>query len=319
MKKLISINTVITMILCTVFQSYANSEMNSICKIQLQSQSPLILEHEKIDYTTTSLNEIVYILHYFNSLEFIEEQVYPPSDGRSILVEMEYADGSNFYFSVYPNISCISKKSAHSISIPTQEYDRLRNVIYALKTDQILLPDKVTFEPSPWARECVEKAIEIGLVPPANQINYIGDITRLEVCQLVDNLLKNSGYADDSIEEDPFFDTSDESVVTLYQLGIIAGKSEAEFAPYDFITRAEYVKILANMYYHINGHEASSSQHVVYKDIDSIPDWAIDAVNTMSMCGIIKGNERGEFEPQRNVTKEEVIVTLLRMCQSSHH
>lgn len=315
MKKLI-LTMAITIVLFTVFPSYANSEMNSICKIQIQSQSPLILEHEKIDYTTTRLNEIVYIEHYFKSLEYIEEQVHPSSDGSSILIIKECTDGSKIYFSVYPDNRHISKKSAQIISIPMQEYDRFCDAINALKNNRILLPEKVTFAPSPWAKESIEKAVEIGLVPSVNQINYTGAITRLEVCHLTYNLLKNSGYRNCGTQGNPFLDTNDKDVETLYQLGIIDGKSKTEFAPYDFITRAEYAKILNNVYYQI-GHELSSSQNTIeYKDEESIPKWSIEAVKTMSMLGILKGNERGEFEPQRNATKEEVIITFLRMCQS---
>ena len=45
-----------------------------------------------------------------------------------------------------------------------------------------------------------------------------------------------------------FPDVNFSGVDWLYNLGIIDGKTETEFCPYDLITREEAAKILANLY-----------------------------------------------------------------------
>lgn len=318
MRKLLMI--LLTMVLCTVFGGHIVLEtsaatiipnQNDICTIRIQSQSPMVTEHETYNFSTTKFCEIVYITHFLNSLEAIESNVVIPSDGKSFLVGIEYVDGSNFSFSMYSRGISIDRNLGYNIS--TQNYIRFLDFIYALKTEKVVLPDDVTFEPSEWAKSDVEQAIKDDLVPKLNQINYTGKISRLEVCQLVDNYLKNSGYADNGVEENPFSDTSDGSIITLYRLKIIDGKSENLFYPYDLITREEFAKILANTYHHIKSETALDNNKNSYKDQDKISDWAIDSVNEMTSLGMFRGNEIEEFQPQNNITKEEVIVTLLRM------
>ena len=79
-------------------------------------------------------------------------------------------------------------------AVDRNEYNRLIDFIYALKIERLIIGnDEITFNPSEWARSDVDNAVNEGLVPKLNQINYIGKITRLEVCQLIDNLLNKQG------------------------------------------------------------------------------------------------------------------------------
>lgn len=319
MKKII---VVIPVILCILFGGYINIKANaneiisncsSICKIQLQSQSPLKSEHEKYDYTATSLNEIAYLVHYFHSFELSEGKVVTPSDGKSFFIIIDYADGSKDSFTMYPDGICINGTLEYKIL--TQEYSRLLDFIYALKTKQISLENDVSFDSSEWAETDVQKAINEGFVPKWNQINYKGAVSRLEVCQLLIHFLEKCSDISDSEESNPFSDTSDKSVIMLYHLKMLHGKAEHLFYPYDYMTREEFAKILSNVYDFVNNEPLLYDYSIVYEDQNEISDWAIDSVYKMTSVGLFNGNEKNEFEPQKNITKEEVILVLLRLSK----
>jgi hypothetical protein len=195
-------------------------------------------------------------------------------------------------------------------------YSRFASFINALKTKKIILDDEVTFEPSEWAKSDIDNAVERELVPKLNQINYKEKINRLEVCQLIDNLLDKQNVEKPESTKNPFSDTKDKSVISLYNHGIIDGKNESEFDPYGYVTREELSKILSNTYYLINPKAQSDNGTHEYADRDEISHWALNYVDDMYSLNIMIGNTENEFKPQDNVTKEELIITLLRIYDS---
>jgi hypothetical protein len=177
----------------------------------------------------------------------------------------------------------------------------------------------VSTEPSNWAKEYVDEAIMDGLIPEWNQIGYTNYIPRVEVCQLVDNLLTAKGI-DKKVPNDytylkeyPFEDTRDISVKELYAKNIIRGKSETEFAPCDYITREEFSVILVETYKQLSENDTLVSSALQYKDKTQISDWALGSVTNVTSLGLMKGDKNENFNPKGNITKEEVIVTLLQL------
>ena len=204
-------------------------------------------------------------------------------------------------------------------AVERKEYSRLLDFVYALKTGQVVLNNKVTFEPSEWAKPEIRKAIEDALVPKWNQISYTDNITRLEVCWLIDNYInvnKIQSHSDADANVNPqFTDTEDISVTFLWNNGIINGKSETLFCPYELLTREEFAEILSNTYHSIKSKATLDSNKIIYKDKDKISDWALESVSEMTSLGMFQGNENSKFEPQKNILKEEVILTLMRFSK----
>lgn len=285
---------------------------NDVTKVDVNAGGPSYLEHQKYNYTTSSKNEIAYILNYINNfnLEDDEKTLYA-NDVSSYSVKIYTIDGSikkcGFYSGRFYD------DSDKQYSIDRNEYNRFLDFIYALKTDKIVLDGEVTFEPSEWAKEDVNKAIECELVPKLNQINYTGKVNRLEVCQLIDSLLGKQSIAEPESTENPFSDTSDKSVTSLYSHGIIHGKTDNMFLPYDYITREEVAKILSNTYDLLNEKSQSSDSMHEYADQEEIADWALNYVNDMYALDIMIGNSDNEFKPKDNITKEELIIAMLRI------
>lgn len=262
----------------------------------------------------TSLNqEIKYIVHYLNSFSLTDDgKNYGGGDIPIVNISLIKKDGVD-------KIGFISGRFYDSgdkqYDVNPNEYSRFLDFIYALKTEKINLSDEVTSIASEWAKTDIEKAKENGLIPKWNQIGYTNNITRLEVCQLIDNYLhvnKVQSHTEAYINPQ-FTDTEDSSVTYLWDNGVINGKTETLFCPYDLITREEFAKILSNTYTFIKDEIVLDNNKILYKDQNKISDWAMESVNKMTSIGMFKGNENDEFEPQNSITKEEVIVTILRL------
>lgn len=285
---------------------------DNVIKVDINAGGPLYSDHQKYNYSTSSKNEIAYILNYINNFHLEDDGVILyANDVSSYVVKIYTKDGiiKECGFSAGRFYDDSDKQYA----IDIDECNRFLDFICALKTNKIILDDEVTFEPSEWANDDIKESVINGLVPELNQINYRGKINRLEVCQLVDNLLNMQGVVNSESTESPFSDTTDKSVINLYNYGIIDGRNDSEFAPYDYVTREELSKILSNTYYLMNPNVQSDNSTHEYADQEEISYWALNFVADMYSLNIMIGTLENEFKPHANVTKEELIITLLRI------
>ncbi|WP_418791052.1 S-layer homology domain-containing protein [Phosphitispora sp. TUW77] len=109
-----------------------------------------------------------------------------------------------------------------------------------------------------------------------------------------------------------------EEMTELIAMGIVQGYTETVYdrntgrylqvqtaQPYKKITRAEFAKIL---------YEALSFKPVDTKAAfnDRIPSWAENAVNSLYANGIVKGNPDGTFQADRQISRAEITVMLVR-------
>ena len=112
--------------------------------------------------------------------------------------------------------------------------------------------------PSDWAKEDVQNADELQVIPETVRNNYKQYITREQFCALVLNVLYSSDKVKNRLDKDlaanVFKDTDNASVNILYQNGIVTGKSECEFFPLDYISLEEAMTILGRIIekFHIN-------------------------------------------------------------------
>lgn len=292
----------------------SNAPESDVIRVDIDAGGPLYLDHQNYDYTTSSKNEITYILNYINSFTLEDDgRFLTANDVSSYSVKIYMMDGS----AKKCGFSCgrFYDDSDKQYAIAREDYQRFLDFIHALKTEKIVLEDEVTVAPSEWAKVDIETALDEGLLPARNQINYKGKINRLEVCQLIDNLLERQGVVESQSTENPFSDTTDTSVLRLYHHGMIHGKNDSEFYPYDFITREELARVLSNTYYFLNKEARSDNHNHEYADQAEISDWALGCINDMYSLKIMIGNSENEFKPHANVTKEELIITLLRICR----
>ncbi len=89
-----------------------------------------------------------------------------------------------------------------------------------------------------WASGYMDAAKEAGLITGSQDPD--AEITRLEFCQVTAKVLK----AETSLTKTPFTDTADESVLALYEKGIINGMTTTTFVPKGTLSRAQISKII---------------------------------------------------------------------------
>lgn len=110
----------------------------------------------------------------------------------------------------------------------------------------------------------------------------------------------------------PFTDISGvvwakDAITSLYNAGIISGKSSTEFAPNDNITREEFVKIALG----VIGISPSAGTSV-FGDVDSA-SWYAPYVNAAVSAGVISGYSENMFGVGDNITRQDVAVILNRI------
>jgi alpha-tubulin suppressor-like RCC1 family protein len=88
---------------------------------------------------------------------------------------------------------------------------------------------------------------------------------------------------------------------------IISGRGDGCFAPNDKITRAEFATILAKM----SEEDLSKFTQTNFKDVKA-DDWFIKPVAWASKRGIAKGGTDGKYNPQANISRQEMAAMLCR-------
>ncbi len=179
---------------------------------------------------------------------------------------------------------------------------------------------------SDWAKESVEKAFGLGFLDNEKEYEFQTDISRLDFCGLIFCLVAETPYfmswCEENIEEDqtelpsfierPFVDTEDVGVLFLHHIGIIAGKTETEFAPDDKLTRQEAATIIVRML-DVVSPMAATEMWYEYSDIKDISDWALNSVQIISNLGFMKGVGDNSFAPKDTYTTEQAVATVIRV------
>lgn len=116
-----------------------------------------------------------------------------------------------------------------------------------------------------------------------------------------------------SVEAEPvkFSDVADghwaaESISLLASKGIINGRGDGTFDTDGKVTRAEFVTMLARL----SGDEIASLENT-FSDVSSDSYYA-DYVAWAVANNIVSGNDNGEFMPDKNISREDAAVILIR-------
>jgi hypothetical protein len=169
-------------------------------------------------------------------------------------------------------------------------------------------------QPSSWAADAVNTAITTGLVPQNLQSAYTQATTRAEFAALAVTLYEkvtgNEIALDRSI---PFVDTTDINAHKAYTIGVVTGMGEGRFAPDESLTREQAAAMLYRLAYAVGQPFPPSAPTFAFADNASISSWAAEAVGQMQASGIMGGVGDNRFAPQGSYTREQSIVTMLRL------
>ncbi|MBE5039146.1 S-layer homology domain-containing protein [Ructibacterium gallinarum] len=170
---------------------------------------------------------------------------------------------------------------------------------------------------SDWAVESVNQAEALGITEADKNYDFTAPITREDFCELIFNtIIAAQGHFTVTEIPVPFVDTDNYKVKTLYQLGVINGKSETAFAPGDLLTREEAAVMIIRMINTVMP-MAATEMYFDYDDMDQVSDWALEAVQVISNLGFMQGVGENRFAPQETYTAEQSIVTLVRIYDAT--
>ena len=168
--------------------------------------------------------------------------------------------------------------------------------------------------PSSWAVEQVNAAITRNLVPQNLQSNYTRTTTRAEFAALAVALFETVTGREIS-ERMEFNDTNDINVQKMGGLGVVVGMGEGNFAPHSTLTREQAAVMLARLAEAIGNPLPQPNSSDRFSDRAQISSWAIRAVEQVQTVGVMMGIGNNMFSPQGNYTREQSIVTILRLFE----
>lgn len=169
-------------------------------------------------------------------------------------------------------------------------------------------------KPSEWSRIDISRAVSSGIAGPGIPTGYTKNLTREELCYYAMNTYYQLMKEFPQSEKSPFSDTISSHVDMAYQLGVVNGVSESEFAPYAEVTKEQFATVLGRMINKI-GYSEVIAQSKQYADFDRVSQWAKEHVKLLLDLGIIKGVGDGIIAPDKNVTVEEALVMLWRFFE----
>ncbi len=202
----------------------------------------------------------------------------------------------------------------------TEAYYDLQGNSYKTK-EEIFKINKNSSDMSDWAKESIETAINIGIVPKELRNNYKSNISRKEFCQLaISTYIAKTGNKIDETAESPFDDISDVSITAAYNLGIVKGTGLKKFTPDNNITRQEAAVMLRNLANILK--IADTPKQEKFIDENYFADWAKDAIYFVAGIKsgdtfVMVGTEKGKFSPWMNYTREQAVATMLRLYNQS--
>lgn len=168
-------------------------------------------------------------------------------------------------------------------------------------------------EPSAWASDSVNRAIEEGLVPESLRSDYTNPITRSEFAALTVTLFESRHG--EIVLRLPFASTLDANMRKAASIGVITNAANNMMSlPSDYLQREEAALMLSHLAYALG--YPLLSVHPVFADNNDISPWAFDAVGQMLNSRIMGGVGYNIFAPSDILTREQSIVTIMRLLDS---
>ena len=218
---------------------------------------------------------------------------------------------------IIPSSFAVSTKSASTLSSVTAKYLDAENGKEIAKkqtfsvTHEEKSPQTITNYTYADYTESVEyvyshKDLTYIIGYPDKGVHPNGDLTRAEAAMIFYRLydgdypsftrrMSNSTFKDVSAKN-WFY----EPVETLYNIGLLEGKSKDTFAPNAPISRAEFAALAARF------QNLKYTSGKVFSDVEK-GHWAYSYINAASEAGWIQGYPDGTFRPDKEITRTETV------------
>ena len=141
-------------------------------------------------------------------------------------------------------------------------------------------------------------------------IQYTQATTRAEFCALAAALYETvTGTT--ITDRKTFEDTTDVNVEKMAAVGVVNGTSLHKFTPNAQLTREQAATMLARLANAVG--KPLPMKAAAFADSGLISDWAIEAVGRTQAANIMNGTSPDKFSPKGPYTREQSIVTILRL------
>lgn len=179
--------------------------------------------------------------------------------------------------------------------------------------EPVVIQDTALNTASNWAREEIQKAINVGLkTEKMTNSNFKNYATREEFAELVMQMYDQLGGQSVSSSNNPFKDTTNHEIVRAFNAGIINGTGSDTFSPNNSLTREQLCVMILRAVNKAGGqYEFSTKFQKQYEDINKISSWAKESVEILNGYKIINGNGVN-LDPKGTVTKEMALLMLYR-------
>jgi hypothetical protein len=162
-----------------------------------------------------------------------------------------------------------------------------------------------------WAESYISKLTAKHVIKGIDDTHYgpQANVTRADFVTLA---IRSLGLdeASGTIAQSAFTDVSEDayyasSIDKAVQLGLIQG-SDGKFRPKDAITREEAAVVLQKLIQYKAGTQSSVAATASFKDMNSVSEWAKQAVSELKAKGILDGKGDNNFDPRGKVTRAEI-------------
>lgn len=185
--------------------------------------------------------------------------------------------------------------------------------------------------PSDWALDEVQQAYDLALLPESLTDFYQQPITRLEYCRLTMQVLRQkTGLTNEELVERyrlpaapvAFSDCDDSEVAAAAAIGAVFGPGDGTFRPEGLITRQDAAVMLLQASAAI-GIEVRQMSGLVYADSAQIApyarlavDWTSAVRDSVTSMPVMAGVGNGRFDPLGTYTREQAMLTALRLFRA---
>lgn len=114
------------------------------------------------------------------------------------------------------------------------------------------------------------------------------------------------------------YDNERPFINAAYTFGLINGVGNGLYNPNEAITRQEAAVMLMRVYSKYGGTVPVDADPATFDDSNLIADWAMQAVSDITALGVMQGMEENKFDPLGYYTREQAIVTFLRLYENAN-
>ncbi|EHL17108.1 hypothetical protein HMPREF9630_01694 [Peptoanaerobacter stomatis] len=159
-----------------------------------------------------------------------------------------------------------------------------------------------------WSKQAIVKVMQKGIMSGDTSGKFMPkkSVTRAEVAQVIANIIgkkSQSAKAVKDVDSDKWYANA---VQTVLENKIFTQDEKGNFRPQSKITRAELFVVIAR-FKGIEPLEDAKAKEVLanYKDIESIPNWALGYVSALVDKGIVNGSDN-KISANDNLTREQL-------------